>query len=467
METAAPVRLAIGERLAGCWIVCRVFDADDACPAALARDESSSGRAFVFVLDAAGDPRLDDLTGCWGTSRRVLRDDRFGRVVIDEVPEGQLLSEMVAEEGAPTPRAVEDVVRKVRAAHKAGQAHGRLSPDLVVLGDDGPAIAGWGIAVGDPAELTARDQAFLAGLPAAGDTGATGEAGAPAAAGAPPQLRAAITSDHLPTLRRALEQWEAQGNAADDPDVLRARDALARLERKIGARLDEARRLIDGGDPLGAVAACREAIRAGAEQEAEALLKQARRQARRLVSRPSAPPWRRIAALAGAAAALALLVAALWIALRPSRSAGVLATRVAAIERAEGRRAAVRFLVGRVEQGDRGAEALQLLGTKLETLARAERDQLLALRERVAAQGARPREADALAEQALATLDDLARQSAGGPGAGTRFQRALLSIDRAASAYQAAARFEVPQAARAVEALIAQDPAFAPRRGGR
>ncbi len=290
---------------------------------------------------------------------------------------------------------------------------------------------------------------------------ATGPPTGTAGAAATHRLQAAIVSDHVPTLAQALDEWERDGGAADDPIARRGRDALSRLQKKVENALGEARQRLAAGDPLGAVTPCREAIRLGAEAEAEPLLNQARRQARQLVSHRRLPSPRVLAYAAGAAVVVLLLVAALIVGLRPDRDVVALRAAVQAVGATRGERAAVLELLARRDRGDDEDAVAAVLGERLQALPGQERDRLTKLRREAVAQGARPREADLLSDQALARLAEMSNAGPAAPGLRSRLQQAFMDLDRAAALYRTSASVGAVEAARGVDGLLAVDPVFA------
>lgn len=481
----APASPGAGERLAGVWEVTARIAADQPWPAFEVRHSTGDGRALAFLLpDEAFEPSLDlRLAEIFGTTRRVLRDERYGRIVVDEVPDGAFLDSRLSS-GATIPLGLRnEIQRRVRESHHAGAAHGALSPQWIVLGSGELALPGWGLDQHDLSQARARDAAALAALagaaPAATHETPAGPSHGPTVAAAEPRgaigaersvssaelsslaasLRAAIVSDHLPTLRRAYESWVAAVVDPEDGDGVRARDALARLEGKVDGLLQEARRLLERHDLLGATALCREAIRLGAEEEAEPLLRQARRQAKSMLQ-----PGRyaRLRWPLAAVVVLLVVICGWWLGRARGESVAVIALRqeVATLASQSGARAAVQALFaarGRSELDDvRGA----LLVAQMKHSAQEERQALLALRESVVQQGGRPAEADTLAERTLAELDVLASGDLDQPGVEAQYQRIVMNLDRAVSLYQVSTEISAAQAARAVDLLLAQDPIF-------
>ncbi len=362
---------------------------------------------------------------------------------------------------------MEELARKVQEAHRRGVPHGLLVPELVVRGAEGVAAAGWGVLVEPRDEATARDLGALRALE--GSTGRVpAEAAAPASV-AESVLRPALFSGHVPTLAAALERARSEGVPPDDSLYLRAQDALSRLERKVEECLSGARRRLEQGDPLGAVAACREAIRLGAEGEAGPLLAEARRQARRLVGRPA--PGRRVTLVGGAV----VLVVAGFLLLGLLRGGGPGEDVTALLARADrlaaerGARTAATMLLRRWQETDGMTALEEPIERLLRRTAREERDRLLDLRREVVRRGGRPRRADRLADRALEELDRVAAAGLSQPNPDLRLARALLEVDRAASFYRAAMVLTAGQAAAAVDGLLRVDPVFspAPRKGGR
>ncbi|UCF66342.1 MAG: hypothetical protein JSV80_11150 [Acidobacteriota bacterium] len=459
-ETAtAPVQPEIGEPLAGGWRVERLLGEHERILAVLAQGDAGA-RALCFVLPAdSPDPELDDTVAAgWGSTRVVLRDERWGRVVVDEIGEGPLLCDRLQRGSIPPQAWMDELRRRVNAQHRRGALHGQLRPELIAISPGGPQIGGWGLVAASAEELEAIDATALAQIAGAAGEGSAEQRG--------PALRAAIVSDHLPTLRRAIEQHQlSQGSDAwrgstSDKDLARALDALTRIEQKVATQLAEARHRLDEGDPLGAVAACREAIRLGAEDEAEPLLRQARRQARRMLNRRglavSARGW-----IVGAAALVVLAACGFALLVAGGRSNGEpsLESVVARHAAAGGPRAAVRALLSLYERGELPPSGHDLLSEQLRQLASSERQRLVELRRDAVAQGARPRAADPLAEQALDEMDGLAREFQPSGLAG-RLTQALSHVDRAASLYRASLGLSPEEAMRAVEQLILDDRVF-------
>ncbi len=486
--------LAAGSRLAGSWVVERRLADVGGLPALLAQGVDG-GRAILFVLpDAAADPVLDEGEAArWGTVRHVVRDPEHGRVVVDEVPEGALLSDRLALGMTPSQGLVDELARRLREMHRKTGAHGQLAPDRVVIGPEGPSVAGWGLGSEDVEQRRGRDLAWISrlaglagskprrgpdeensptGIVAAANENAPTETGprevtaetaptGPVADGpGTHRLQAAILSGHIPTLRQALDEWAAGGGRADEPAVLRARDALGRLEKKVETALEDARKRIAEGDPLGAVAPCREAVRLGAEAEAEPLLKQARRQAKQMVATPRRAPSTRTLYVAGAGVAALFVVVALVLALKPSGSTKRLRAEAEAAASRDGERAAVLLLLGHRERGEDSSALDALLTEHLATLGRDERERLTRLRRESVAQGARPRDVDGQTEDALRRLGDVISSGVDAPALKPRLQQALLQLDRAAMLYRTSTRLGVADAARAAERLIAEDPVF-------
>ncbi len=485
--SAAQDQFTVGAPLAGLWIVERTLDEVAGVAAVLARG-IDGGRAIVFALPTgAPDPPLDDDAAVlWGAARRILRDPELGRIVVDEIPEGQLLADRLSLGLAPSQGAVDELWRRVRATHRRGEGHGQLAPDRIVLGPEGLVVAGWGLGGEDAEQRRARDLASLSrfsGLAGPGPRSpaptpnaqadesppASGPPTGEASGGAPSvhRLQAAVVSGHLPTLRQVLEEWTQNGGAEDHPAALRGRDALARLQRKVAECIEEARRRLAAGDPLGAVAPCREAIRLGAEPEAAPLLRQARRQARQMVGTRRWPSWRVLGMAIGGGLAVLLLVIAGVLAVSSGRGDEELREQVDGIAQKDGERAALMYLLARRERGADSAALDAVLVERLEKLAEAEEKRLEDLRRHAASQGARPRAADQEAGEAIAHLQNILGNSVDSPTFGPRVQEVFTKLDRAAQMYRAAAGLSGAAAARAVDLLVAKDPAFAPPGSGR
>ena len=282
-------------------------------------------------------------------------------------------------------------------------------------------------------------------------------------------LAAAIQADHIPTLRGALEKWRAAGGREDDPLAARAEDALSRLDAKALGCLDEARRLLAGGDPLSAVAPCREAARLGLAEEAEPLLREARRQAKQIVRPSSNPlaripmprlPWRWIGlAFAALALGAALVVGALW-AFGPSRGEAELRAAYEKVLAADGDRAAAAMLLERVEAGERSGALDKLIHGALPSVLNGERRRLEGFRRDAAAKHANAPEADRVAADALRALDELAASEGRGPQPKTRFDRAAGLVDKAGDLYRSAAQMSPEDAAKGVDGLLGADPSL-------
>lgn len=460
-----------GESLAGGWEVERELQVFGSLPALLAVD-GVGDRAIVFLLPAeAPDPPLDDERAArWGTTlRRVLRDETWGRLVIDGIPEGHLLVDWL-EAGRELPgRWVDRLSELVREDHRDGAWHGQLGPDRIVVGEQGLVAAGWGLGGDDAEAQRSRDLAGLAALasrrggaeaaPARGEH----QPGAPGAA-ASPRLQAALAADHIPTLREALEELEraaAAGEPVEQAELARARDALQRLETRAASQLEAAERMIEQGDPLGAVAACREAIRVGEEERAQPILNQARRQAKRLVSGRERSLRRRLVLGGAAAAAVVVLLIGLVAWLLPSGTPSAWEAQRQELEEQGGRRAVVGWLAEQASRGEGGAQVRERLAQELRRLADEERARLLELRRESVARGARPHRADSIAEAGLNTLAGLAASDAGSPPSPATIRQVLRDVDRAATRYRAATAIDAGTAASAVDRLIELDPVFA------
>jgi len=297
-------------------------------------------------------------------------------------------------------------------------------------------------------------------------------AAAPAAAEPSPAavgLVAAIQADHIPTLRSALEKLRAEGGREDDPLAARAEDALSRLESKALGCLDEARRLLAGGDPLSAVAPCREAARLGLAEEAEPLLREARRQAKQIVRPSSNPlariplprlPWKWIGLAFGALAlGAALVVGALW-AFGPSRGEAELRAAYKRVLAADGDRAAAAMLLERVEAGERSGALDKLIHEALPPALDGERRRLEGFRRDAAAKRANAPEADRVAAEARRALDELGASEGRGPQPKTRFDRASGLVDKAGDLYRSAAQMSPEEAAKGVDGLLGADPSL-------
>ncbi len=451
-----------GELLGGTWIVLEPVETPAPWPVVRLRGEDGTPAIGVLLGDDGPDPVLDEkLAAHWNVSRRVLRDPVHGRVLVDELPDGPGIVDEA--DGLAPPGAVDELSRKVQEAHRRGMPHGLLLPALVVRGPEGIAAAGWGILVEPREEAIARDLAAIGALE--GSTGRVPAEGASPGAAAESVLRPALFSDHLPTLAAAIERAREAGVPEDDPLFVRARDALARLEGKVESCLASARERLERGDPLGAVAACREAIRLGAEEEAGPLLAEARRQARRMVGKPRV--GRRAARVGAAGAVLLLALAAAFLLSRGGNDdSGLLVARAERMAEEQGAREAATFLLGRWRESGGPPSLEGPIETFLRRTAREERERLLALRREVVRRGGRPRRADRLADRALEELDRVAAAGLAQPNPDLRLARALLEVDRAASFYRAATVLTAAQAASAVDGLLRIDPVFAPDGAG-
>jgi hypothetical protein len=426
-------------------------------------------RAVAFVLPPeAPDPPLDDeRAGRWGTLRRVFRDDTWGRLVIDGVPEGDLLGDWLAQ-GRELPGAwVDRLSEDVRADHRADAWHGQIATDRIVVGEQGLVVAGWGLGEDQAEAQRSRDLAALAALSsrrgAAEAMPSRGDGEGPSLTTSP-RLQAALAADHIPTLREALselESGEGDGPAAGSGELARARDALQRLEARATTQLEAAERMIEKGDPLGAVAACREAIRIGEEARAQPILNRARREARRLLSGQQRDVRRRYATYAAGLVAALVALVALGAWLMPGGEASPLETRLEELSEQGGRRAVVRWLAEQEARGEGTVETRDRLAKELQRLADEERARLLELRRQTVARGARPHRADRIAETGLETLAGLAAVDAGSPPTPSAIEQVLRDVDRAATRYRAATTIDGATASEAVDRVLAMDPLFA------
>ncbi len=432
-------------------------------PVVRLRGEDGAPAIGILLGDEGPDPVLDeDLAALWNVSRRVLRDPVHGRVLVDELPEGPGIVD--DGDGVASPGAVEELSRKVQEAHRRGVPHGMLTPALVVRGPEGVAAAGWGILVEPREEAIARDLAALGALE--GSTGRVPVEGASPGAAAESILRPALFSNHLPTLAAAIERAREVGVPEGDPLFVRARDALARLEDRVEACLASARERLERGDPLGAVAACREAIRLGAEDEAGPLLAEARRQARRLVGKPGVGRRAAWLAAAGVTLLLAVVLAVVSWGGGEGDDTSVLLARAERMAEERGARSAATLLLARWRESGDTPSLEEPIESFLRRTAREERERLLALRREVVRRGGRPRRADRLADRALEELDRVAAAGLSQPNPDLRLARALLEVDRAASFYRAATVLTAAQAASAVDGLLRIDPVFVPSGAG-
>ena len=478
-ETVTAPVIAPGAHLAGGWIVERILPEVGGCEAYLVTD-GAAGRALCFRLSAeAPDPTLDETSAAvWGTVRRILMDDTLGRIVLDEVPEGSLLTDCLAEGWSPGPPWVEQLGSRLRQEHRRDRWHGQIAPDRIVVGAEGVAVAGWGLAEGDLGDLKARDLAAIAAI--AGMVGAsrepqresTGEDPSATLPGDIPDagaghenpddaaLSAALSSDHVPTLRAAVEEWLAQGGAEDVPEFIKASDALRRLEERIEQQLASAEALIGRGDPLGAVAACREVVRLGAEEQAAPVMKQARKQARQMLAPGGRKAWKIWALTAAGVLALGLVASALWSSMGASSEQAELRRKVAEMVRTRGERDVAAWLLDLRTTGESTPASEELLAEHLQHLVQGEKEKMLGLRREMVAQGARPREADQLAEDALGRIESLVRENFESPLLAAGLSRSLVDLDKAAALYRAGAGVDERAAVEAVGQLLREDPVF-------
>jgi hypothetical protein len=464
MTVQAPDLPACGDRLTGGWQVERVLSTVGSVPGLLVVDEVGD-RAVAFVLPAeAPDPPLDEeRAGRWGTLRRVFRDDTWGRLVIDGVPEGDLLEDWLAQ-GRELPRAwIDRLSEDVRADHRADAWHGQIAPDRIVVGEQGLVVAGWGLGESHGEAQRSRDLAALAALSShqgACEPPSPRSDGAGSGPNISPRLQAALAADHIPTLRAALTELEASDDGGPG-ELARARDALQRLESRAASQLEAAERMIEQGDPLGAVAACREAIRIGEEARAQPILNRARREARRLLSGQQRDVWRRYVIYAAGAVAVLVALVSLGAWLMPSGDPSPFETRLAQLQDEGGRRAVVRWLAEQEARGEGSFESRERLSRELQRLADEERARLLELRRQTVARGARPHRADRIAETGLDTLAGLAAVDAGSPPTPAAIDQVLRDVDRAATRYRAATSIDGATAGEAIDRVLALDPLFA------
>lgn len=455
--------LVPGLLVAGEWTVERSLADIGDVRAALA-SSAAGGRALLFLVPAGIEPALgEDEAARWGTVRRILRDPVCGRVVVDEVPSGSLLDDRIAAGTPPAAGLVDEITRRLKEAHRAGAPHGQLAPDRVVVGPEGLAVAGWGLArAADASSCVAHDLAGLSRLAAL--VAAPSTDGSPVPTAELARLQAAIRSGHLATLRDALAAWVASGGGEDDPATLRARDALVRIERAIAGHVAGARQRLAANDPLGAVALCREAIRLGGEADAEPLLHVARRAARALAGPVRRGPSRRTLVLAAAGGAAVLLVAlAAWV-MRPDPVLAGRQDEARRLARREGPRVALVAFARRREHGETGLE--EVIAERLAACAAAERARIGTVRREVVDDGGRPREADELAGRALEALDRLAAGEHLPPALAARLAQLFLDIDRAVHLYRVSARLSADEALAAVDRLIERDPLLGGGAGG-
>ncbi|GEM_PF-5313256 len=458
----API-LEVGDRLAETWEVRRILDAVSGLEAVLA-EGPGRGFAVCYLLSAvATEPLLDgEAATLWGTHRRILHDENFGSVVVDELPPGEMLSERLAAGRPPSVGMFEELQAKVRRYHRMGRAHGQLAPDRIIIGESGIAAAGWSVVTEDFDVLRARDEEAMAAVSAL-CTGAEGARAVPPDSAADPlriTLGSVLASDHLPTIEGVLFEWESAGRPMDLPEVTRALDAVARLRRRIDDSLLEAKESVERGDPLAAVAACREAIRLGAEEEAEPILRDARREAQRQLGTEARRNWRSYATIAAGGIAALLITAALWSAVRTDPAERRFEQRLNQRIEQRGARQAVYWLLEQEKDAESYPYVAASLAEQLPALAVYERERLIELKRQVVAQGARPREADRLAQQALEELDAVTAKGTSSPGLLAQLKNRLAAVDRAASLYMASGAITADQAQDALDALIAEDPLF-------
>lgn len=490
MDIAAEARttpvLSVGVELTGGWRVVRVLEEVAGIDAVLVEDDAF-GHAFCFpIAPDAPDPVLDEGRAIgWGSVRRILRDEHYGRIVLDEVPEGTLLADRLADGWMPPSAWHAGLAALVREQHRKGNWHGQIVPDRIVISADALAVAGWGLGPGETEDLKARDLAALSAIAGLGSAPvrATADLESPSqadefevedvAGGSGPasprsapsdsdssKLRAALVSDHLPTIRTAIGAWVSDQQALETPEFLRAKDALARLERKVAEQLETAREMLRCGDPLGAVALCREAVRLGAEEEAGPVLRQARKQARALLSRPRLPAPKKLLLGVATVAVLALLGFAGWLSVRPDHSALQVDEKVTGLLREGGERAVVNWLLLQKEREEAGSRVSFLLHEHMRQLVESEREMLLALRGEVVARGARPLRADQLTEESLTELETLAATSLSSGILPARVSRALVLLDKAAALYRAGTELRAEDAVVGFDHLLREDPVF-------
>ena len=120
-DNAQIVRTApeVGDPLAGGWQVERRLQPAGETPVLLVVDDVGD-RAIAFLLPAeAPDPPLDDARAArWSTLRRILRDERWGRLVVDGIPEGELLADWM-EAGREVPGVwIDQLADRLRADHR-------------------------------------------------------------------------------------------------------------------------------------------------------------------------------------------------------------------------------------------------------------------------------------------------------------------------------------------------------------
>lgn len=545
-----------GTQVAGNWVLERPLAVVGGFEAWLARGLDGGRAMLFFVGEDAPPPILGEADArLWGTTRLVLRDPQHGRVVLDEIPEGMLLAERLAL-GLPPPRGlVEDLGNRLKEAKAEGRWHGQIVSDRIVLGGEGPVVAGWGLGEPEPGidrdraslhrlqmlatvgeaarrpeatepppapptpteptptlsldiepEAISEDQLTTSPIPSEAahsvavtdeplsprpsehlETGPTGPTGPMELTGSTgpmgptgstgPQsrsraevtgpsdvgLKAAILSSHLPTLRQNLEAYLAAGGAADDPIARKAQDALQRMEKKVATCLAEAKLRLQQGDSLGAVAPCREAIRLGAEGDAENLLRQARKQAKVQVGQASFN-WRLWAMVGGGGLVLILLIVAAVMAFRPGPERADLERRLEAVVKADGERAGLQFLLReRNRSRDPGLVDDQVLAL-LPKLTEAERHKIGELRRAIISRGIRPQEADRVAEDALSQLASLQGAGIGLPAFQGRVQNIFLQLDRATSLYRNTGGLDSRETLTALDHLVSIDSKFGPDR---
>lgn len=442
----------VGQQIGDAWRVRATLNSVDSIPAFVLQADSGA-RAIGFLLaDHHPEPQVGDPgAGFWGTVRRVVLDQEFGRVVVDEIGSGTLLAERIAQGWTIPPAWLERFAERVREYHRLGEGHGQIAPDRIVLAADAVRVAGWGLCGDEADDRRARDTAALAEMSGLSHTSVGPAEPAPADS----RLRAAIRSNHLPTLRREIARAPTGADAADE--LARARDALARLQRRVDERLVNAREMLRKGDPFGAVSACREVITLGAEDQAMPLLRQARRQARDLVRK--VPKRRR----RGAWVLLALALVGLGIAglvwRTQSAAPDEISELVAEKARTQGERAVVQMLLAVHARGELNEENETTLREYLRRLAISERERTLSLRRDAMADGSRPMQADEEAERALNELERLPTEPLD-RGVQTRVKRLLAKIDAVGSIYRAAIGISADDAVAATDLLLADDPLF-------
>ncbi len=124
-------------------------------------------------------------------------------------------------------------------------------------------------------------------------------------------------------------------------------------------------------------------------------------------------------------------------------------------------------MLGLRTRNEASDELEQLLSEHYAAMVDGERQRLVDLRREVVARGARPRDGDALAEQALGALEALPGDPIfQSPMLASRIGQHLAELDKVAALYRADTVVREEDAVRAVELLVADDPVFVAPAGG-